>query len=149
MIGPSVAPKFDTQSFTRNDPRARQAVLSYLHRHKRAAVKVEWNKYEIDLYEHPNLWHELEVKEGWGLGKLWPRSWATVHIPNRKAHLIKERGDRLTFWVLRDDLEAAVIVNASIVGASPMVKLWNKRTQAEEPFFDVPYDSCKLVILGL
>lgn len=140
--------KFDKEEFERQDRRAKTRLIDYLIRHKRMACENP-DKFGIDVFEYPDLWHEVEVKTRWTPRYGWPRIWKTVHIPARKMKFIEAERERLTFWVFREDLESALTVNASVVLASPLVVVPNNEGGENERFFDIPFDSCRVVVLGL
>ena len=90
------------------DSPAKQAVRNFLlGLGCQLSSDVEDYNADIKVVKPEVSYHEVEVKPGWVND--WPTAWDTIHIPYRKKRLIdmQDLPDRLTFYVLRKDLQKA------------------------------------------
>ena len=100
---------------------------------------------DIKVVEPEVSYHEVEVKPGWVND--WPPTWDTIHIPYRKKRLIdmQDLPDRLTFYVLRKDLQKAWAIKGS--ECIQIVQVPNKFVSSGEYFFNIPVKNATLIDL--
>lgn len=130
-----VRKKFDQDLYQENDQRGRNAVNGLL---TRAGWDVEDREHMgADLLARKKgamIHHEVEVKVCWE--GPWPRTWETVHIPERKGHLARTHAN-IWFWVLRSDCLEALAVHGSVILSSPVQVVRNRLVPDGELFFMV------------
>ena len=149
--------KFNQELFDETDAMVRAAVTRHVELVSGLMCQDNDDKYGPDLVIYksgaPTYYLEVEQKRVWRspdpkeLGK--GRSnfpWASVQLPERKAKFCRMELP-LEFWILREDLAAAVVIPDWLVLQSPLVEVPNKYIQSGERFFQIPIDQCIYVEL--
>lgn len=139
---------FDQKLFNQNDFPARSRVLDYISSHGLYAIQND-DKYGPDLVIYkgfrPSYYVEVEVKRVWkGSQGYFP--WDTIQIPERKGKFLN-MGLPIEFFILRADLEMAVIIDGATIEKSPLVEVPNKLITAGEKFYQVPTTECNIAHL--
>ncbi len=141
---------FSNELFRDNDSRAIEAVTNYLCKQGEFASRNK-EKYQPDIVVYGSAgfqkasYVEVEVKRVWRNDQ--PEfPWDSVQIPERKLKYLRKRLE-VEFWVLRSDLQYAVVVPGIVVGASPLVEVPNKLVSTGEKFVQIPLNQCTLVQL--
>lgn len=137
---------FRITEYNKWDSPAKQAVRNFLLRLGcQLSSDIEDYNADIKVIKPEVSYHEVEVKPGWVSD--WPPSWDTIHIPYRKKRLIdmQDLPDRLTFYVLRKDLQKAWSIKAS--ECINIVQVPNKFIPSGEYFFNIPVKNATLIDL--
>lgn len=142
----SIRKQFSQELHTQNDIPARLAVSQYVEQ-SGLYVRENEDKYGPDLVVYrgfrPAYYIEVEVKRVWRAGRdTFP--YPTVQLPERKQKFLK-LGMPIEFWLLREDLQYAVIVPDFVLEKSPLVEVPNKYMQSGELFFQVDISQCQVV----
>jgi hypothetical protein len=140
--------QFSKQLHTSYDSPARAAVLAYLESNDLYAVEND-DRFGPDLVVYtgfrPKYYVEPEVKLSWQathLGGQFP--FATVQVPARKQKFLK-LGLPVEFWILREDLQYALVIPDQVLAAAPQMEVPNKYRETGEFFYQVPVDQCILL----
>jgi len=132
--------KFERELYNRFDGPAKDAIKNHLiakgHDDK---VVVPPENYGADLYSvlgGLKFYHEAEVSQGWKEGEHpYPRG----SIPERKTRLIHMLDGRpLYFWMLRLDLQRALVFSAVHCIDRYLVEVPNRKVPSGEFFYRVP-----------
>jgi len=130
---------FDPLLYDLVDSKAKQATISVLE-HK--GIKTDSTEtMDADIIAWHPFKHETEVKLCWSGS--WPSQWRTVHIPHRKARIIKE-GQRLFFWIWNCELSECWIVDGAILNDEMLSEVPNRILPHGELFYAVPIDQATL-----
>lgn len=132
---------FDQQLFNRNDPEARDAVLSHLDSLGLYAKEND-DQYgpDIILYRglKPLSYIEVEVKRVW-TGEVFP--WDSIQLPERKTKFTK-LGLPCEFWVLNSTMQHAIIIPDTALSSSFLKEIPNRYVASGEMFYQIPLDIC-------
>lgn len=136
--------KFDLQLYQQNDLLARSVTIQYL-RTEGLVAEDNPDPYGVDLLvrlpdERTYIYAvEVEVKRVWNAGTAFP--WPTIQVPTRK---LKYTNQPLwvEYWILRSDLQAAVVIPEGVLVNSPRREVPNKYISKGEYFYRVPITEC-------
>ena len=132
---------FELGEYLKHDRQAKSAVREYLDGLGHYTTISE--DYSADIKSYRPVLHEVEVKVGWTDGDF---PFDTVHIPERKRKLLK-RGEKIMFWILRADMEMAMLVDGAELKSWMLEEVCNSKMESGERFFAVPKDKVKVVDL--
>lgn len=134
--------QFDSQLYAEYDAKARAVV--------RGALAAEWDirdnddKYGPDLIVYrdgkPLYYIEVEVKRVWRNAKF---PWDAVQLPERKIKFLS-LGLSIEYWILRNDLGAALIIPDYLLDGAAPVEVPNKYNASGELFYQIPVSNCIL-----
>ncbi len=137
--------QFSKQLHTSYDSPARAAVLAYLESGGLYAVEND-DRFGPDLVVYtgfrPKYYVEPEVKLSWLAGTEFP--FTTVQVPARKSKFL-QLGLPVEFWILREDLQYALVIPDHVLSAAPQMEVPNKYRETGEFFYQVPVDQCILL----
>lgn len=135
--------QFDPALFESNDARARAAVLGYIQSLGLHCVENP-DKYGPDLVLYSGFrkgsYIEVECKLVWRAGTEF--QWDTLQIPERKGKFMR-LGLPIEFWILREDLLAALVIPEESLSKAPLVEVANKLVPLGEKFYRVPVIECE------
>jgi hypothetical protein len=155
--------KASTKSFSRSlhgtfDSPARAAVLEFLESESLYAIQND-DTYGPDLIVYkgfqPKYYVECEVKLAWraalasssedelGVVDEGTFPFSTIQLPERKLKFCK-LGIPCEFWILRSDLQYAMIIPDYVVTAHTPVEVPNKYVESGELFYQIPVTECIL-----
>ena len=146
--------RFDRDSYTRNDKRAKDALIEYLVGNGYVIHQaVEDYGFDIKTVKDETVHlFEVEIKNQWGDN--WNTSWEEIRIPERKRRLI-DRWKKITtddilgliettftFVVLNRSCKQGWFIGADTVDNSPVGTIqnsrWTNAPHLREPFFHIP-----------
>lgn len=131
---------FKQEVYDENDPKAKQALRSYLD--SKGIPTVIHEDYGPDIKAFQEVFHEVEVKKIWH-GE-WPNHWKEIRIPARKKRLM-EGGRRIVFWVLNDECTRAFCVHSQEMKDEYIAEFPNSWKPEGELFYNLPLDIGKFV----
>lgn len=141
--------KFNQKIFDETDAAARGAVSRYIESNGLYVVD-NTEIYGPDLVVYtgytPSYYAEVEIKRVWrSTQQEFP--WPTIQLPERKAKFLG-LGLPIEFWILREDLDRALVIEGTVVQMSPLVEVPNKYVASGELFYQVPVSECAHVVLS-
>jgi len=140
--------QFDPDLYAEHDAAARDAVRSYLLS-RGLYVTDNDDKYGPDICVYVGFslaYHiEVEVKRTWAAGTDF--TYPNLQIPGRKGKLLTYSRKPIEFWVLRADLQQALVVTGWTLADTPLVEVPNKLVPEGEQFYSVPLEECILLDL--
>lgn len=140
--------RFDIELYAQYDTPACDVVAAYLLTRGVYASRNP-DKYGPDLIVYTGLrserYVEVEVKRVWAKERSdFP--WNTLQIPERKSKFVRMHKP-IEFWVLREDLAKAVVVDKEVIKGSPLVVVPNKQVESGEKFYKIDVSKCRVVEL--
>lgn len=139
--------KFSTELHKEFDDSACTAVLKHLIEDLGLYAVRNDDMYGVDIVvfgglRKPASYVEVEVKKVWRQDQdVFP--WKDINIPTRKEKFLK-LGLPTEFWVLREDLNMAIVIPDIILEKAPRVEVPNKYNASGELFFKVLIEDCIL-----
>ena len=148
--------KFDLKSYNDNDERAKQAIITYLHKNNYLNIEDKEDFYfdVIASKENKFTFFEVEIKNQWWNN--WNTAWKEIRIPERKRRLIQKWRNEfpnynLTFVIFNTNCSKAWFIDGDTVAQAPVGTIQNsKRIGAphlKEPFFHIPIEQASLTII--
>ena len=138
--------QFDKQLFQANDIAARETIKHYIGR-SGLFVRDNPDVYGPDLIVYkgfkPLSYVEVEVKLVWK-PEQYQFPWGTVQLPERKMKFLN-LGLPIEFFILRADLERAVLIPDYIVAKSPIEEVKNKYVKVGELFCRIDIRECQVI----
>ncbi len=142
----SIRKRFDKQLFEDNDKISRAAATKYFE-NKGFVVKPNPQRYGPDLmlFKKENFigFVETEIKRVW---KDEDFKYADVQFPERKGKYVDK--DPITFFMMNDTENRALLVEGKDVVGSPIKEVPNKYVFKGEKFFIVPLEKVKFIKLS-
>lgn len=140
--------QFSQSDFDANDPPANRVVLEYINSSGLYGVRNE-DLYGPDIIVYngfkPSYYVEVEVKQVWRTDQdVFP--WSEINLPERKGKFLK-LGLPIEFWILRSDLQVAVIIPGETISSSSLVEIPNRVISSGEKFYQVSLNECILLDL--
>lgn len=137
--------QFSEELYQANDTQACDVVMGYVASNGLYASRNP-DKYGPDILVYhgftPEYYIEVEVKRVWKAGTDFP--WQSIHLPERKKKFL-EAELSIEFWLLREDMEQAIVVPELVVRNSELITVENKLVSKGEQFFDIQLDECILI----
>lgn len=137
--------RFDQQLFNTHDDPARRAIIQHLHDQGIFARNNE-DKYGPDILVLKGFkverYIECEIKLGWKEGEF---PFPTVNLPERKGRYTRKKLP-IDYWILRSDLQAAVIIPGPLVRKDYLVEVPNRLVSQGELFYQIPIELCAKVL---
>ena len=137
----SITKEFDQDLYDEFNDSAK-SVVSYHLQTKGYLVNFIGEDYREDIKTLLPIRHEVEVKRVWD-GE-WNTYWSDIHIPYRKKKLLNGIGE-IYFWILRNDLSEAWVVNGKHLRDSFKKEVRNREISRGELFYCIPLALCKKV----
>lgn len=141
--------KFSEQLYRTNDEPARDTLREWF---KSQGLDARNNDdlYGPDIIVYfqgfPIFYAEVEVKQAWRKEHKLMFPFATIQLPQRKEKFM-QLGLMIQFYILRQDLKAAVLIPEHEVTSDRLVEVPNKYISEGELFFQIPVDECLIVSL--
>jgi hypothetical protein len=141
--------KFDKSLYLEYDSLACSTVCTELGKQGLFASRNK-DKYGPDIVVYsgltPMYYVEAEVKAVWKATQdYFP--WTEINIPERKGKFMRMRKP-LEFWIFREDMARAVIIDGTYASKCPKVEVSNKYNSSGELFYKVPVVECTVHLLG-
>jgi hypothetical protein len=138
--------QFDKEMFDITDNPAREAIRDYIGR-SGLFVRDNPDTYGPDLIVYrgfkPLSYVEVEVKLVWKQEQhKFP--WDTIQLPERKMKFLY-LGLPIEFFILRADLERAVLIPDYVVAKSPIEEVKNKYVKEGELFCRIDIRECQVI----
>jgi hypothetical protein len=136
--------KFDQERYDKFDGKAKNALVSYLEQEGHS-IKSAVEDYHADVTstrQGATYYSEAEVKTAWK--EAWPKDWAELRIPARKARLLK-RHSIITFYVFRNDLQECWVVKGEQLTLDSLKEAYGPKISKGEMFFHIPVKEAKLI----
>lgn len=137
---------FDRGMFDATDNPAREAIRDYIGR-SGLYVRDNPDTYGPDLIVYkgfkPLSYVEVEVKLVWK-PEQYEFPWDTIQLPERKLKFLN-LGLPIEFFILRADLEKAVLIPDYVVAKSPVEEVRNKYVKAGELFCRIDIRECQVI----
>lgn len=137
---------FDREMFDATDNPAREAVRDYIGR-SGLYVRDNPDTYGPDLIVYkgfkPLSYVEVEVKLVWK-PEQYEFPWDTIQLPERKKKFLN-LGLPIEFFILRADLERAVLIPDYVVLESPVEEVKNKYVSSGELFCKIDVALCQVI----
>ena len=136
--------KFDQERYDKFDGKAKNALISYLEQEGHS-IKNAVEDYHADVTstrQGATYYSEAEVKTAWK--EAWPKDWAELRIPARKARLLK-RHSIITFYVFRSDLKECWVVKGEQLTLDSLKEAYGPKISKGEMFFHIPVKEAKLI----
>lgn len=140
---------FSQEIYNETDAVARSRVREYMSSATGLFAVDNEDQYGPDIIVYKGLkrtyYAEVEVKRVWGAGQdAFP--WTHINLPERKVKFLK-LGLPIEFWILRSDMNMAVVISGEVVEASPSEEVRNKYVPEGELFRKIDITQCNLVDL--
>lgn len=137
---------FDKKMFDATDNPAREVIRDYIGR-SGLFVRDNPDTYGPDLIVYkgfkPLSFAEVEVKLVWKPEQnVFP--WDTIQLPERKLKFLN-LGLPIEFFILRADLERAVLIPDYVVSKSPIEEVKNKYVKVGELFCRIDIRECQVI----
>lgn len=137
---------FDKSMFEATDNPAREVIRDYIGR-SGLFVRDNPDTYGPDLIVYkgfkPISFAEVEIKLVWKPEQnIFP--WDTVQLPERKLKFLN-LGLPIEFFILRADLERAVLIPDYVVAKSPIEEVRNKYVKVGELFCRINISECQVI----
>jgi hypothetical protein len=137
---------FDKKMFDATDNPAREVIRDYIGR-SGLFVRDNPDTYGPDLIVYkgfkPLSFVEVEVKLVWKPEQnVFP--WDTIQLPERKLKFLN-LGLPIEFFILRADLERAVLIHDHVVAKSPIEEVKNKYVKVGELFCKIDIRECQVI----
>ena len=146
MKNKSIRKPFDKQMLDSHDPIAREAIRDYIGR-SNLFVRDNPDIYGPDLIVYkgfkPLSFAEVEVKLVWK-PEQHSFPWDTIQLPERKKKFLN-LGLPIEFFILRADLERAVLIPDYVVANSPVEEVKNKYVKVGELFCRIDIQECQVI----
>ena len=137
---------FDRKMFDATDNPAREAIRDYIGR-SGLYVRDNPDAYGPDLIVYkgfkPLSYVEVEVKLVWK-PEQYEFPWDTIQLPERKLKFLN-LGLPIEFFILRADLERAVLIPDYVVAKSPIEEVKNKYVKVGELFCRIDIRECQVI----
>lgn len=145
-MGPPSRKPFEKKIFDATDNPAREAIKDYIGR-SGLFVRDNPDIYGPDLIVYkgfkPLSFVEVEVKLVWK-PEQYAFPWDTVQLPERKLKFLN-LGLPIEFFILRADLERAVLIPDYVVAKSPIEEVKNKYVKVGELFCRIDIRECQVI----
>lgn len=138
--------QFDRELFDTTDVSAREVIKDYIGR-SGLYVRDNPDTYGPDLIVYkgfkPLSFVEVEVKLVWK-PEQYAFPWDTIQLPERKLKFLN-LGLPIEFFILRADLERAVLIHDHAVAKSPVEEVRNKYVKVGELFCKIDIRECQVI----
>jgi len=136
--------KFDKERYDKFDGKAKNALVSYLEQEGHTIKRIKENYYAdvVSIKDKETFYSEAEVKASWK--EEWPKDWAELRIPGRKARLLQKHAT-ITFFVFRGDCKECWIVKGEQLTTEVLKQAYGPNIRPGELFFHIPVKEAKLI----
>lgn len=136
--------KFDESLYKEHDTPACNRILHHLIEDMGLYAVRNEDKYGPDIVVYSGFkkscYVEVEIKKVWRADQdVFP--WSEVNLPERKGKFLK-LGLPIEFYILRSDMQRAIVLPDYVVEPSPIVEVPNKYIESGEKFYKVDVLQC-------
>lgn len=139
--------KFSEELYKKYDEVACQRILDYVISTTGIYAMRNPDKYGPDIIQYngfkPSSYIEVEMKLVWKSHQdTFP--WDEINVPERKLKFLKV-GLPISFWLLREDMNMAIVVPDYLLEAAPLIEVPNKFKPQGELFAKISVSQCQVI----